>query len=157
MLFNKQKRGIKPRYGVNKGSNVSKESMANGSMSLVRNYQWEVLCAFVVYVWEELKVIWWFHPSLSDNVHPKLNGYAMLWTYILWTLISTCIYSDSSINNYAPIDDAAWFHVMLHKHKKRTKNPKRASSKMNKQKKHDISIKLSPHLSQCSKGFEEAY
>jgi len=57
MLFNKQKRGIKPRYGVNKGSNVSKESMANGSMSLVRNYQWEVLCAFVVYVWEELKVI----------------------------------------------------------------------------------------------------
>jgi malic enzyme len=40
---------------------------------------------------------------------------------------------------------------MLHKHNKHTKNPNRASSKMNKHKKHDISIKLSPHLSQCCK------
>jgi hypothetical protein len=34
---------------------------------------------------------------------------------------------------------------MLHKHKKHTKNPNRASSKMNKHKKHDIPIKLSPY------------
>ncbi len=97
-------------------------------------------------------------PSITiQYVHPKLKRYAMPSTYILWTFISTCIYNDSSINNYAPIDDFVWFHVMLHKHKKHTKNPNRASSKMNKHKKHDIPIKLSPYLSQCCKGFEEAY
>jgi hypothetical protein len=42
---------------------------------------------------------------------------------------------------------------MLHKHKKHTKNPNRASSKMKKHKKHDISIELSPYLLQCCRDF----
>jgi hypothetical protein len=61
------------------------------------------------------------------------------------------------MNNYSPIDDAVWFHVMLHKHKKHTKNPNRASSKMNKHKKAWYFNKIVTLSFTMLQRFEEAY